>query len=101
LAVSLILFGLTRFSRVNIWWIGVLFSTFLSALGSSLRILGVQAVILNFHGNGQFSVSENYVEEVVISEFLSPQNTDSFPFNEPMVIFKDSEETEAYIKPIN
>ena len=61
---------------------------------------GIQAVILNFRGAGQFRKSENYADEVVVSEFLSPQNIDRFPFNEPIVIFKDREEKEAYIKSI-
>ena len=65
-----------------------------------INALGVQAVILNFRGTGQYRVSESYADEVVVSEFLSPQNIESFPFNEPTVIFKDSEETEAYIKTI-
>ena len=65
-----------------------------------INALGVQAVILNFRGTGQFRVSENYADDVIVSEFLSPQNIENFPFNEPTVIFKNSEETEAYIKTI-
>lgn len=65
-----------------------------------INALGVQAIILNFRGNGQFRVTENYADEVVVSEYLGPQNIDRFPFNEPISIFKDTEEIEAYIQKI-
>ena len=61
---------------------------------------GVIAVILNFRGEGDFRETESYAYDAIISEFLSPQNIDGFPFNEPTEIFKSSEETEAYIKEI-
>lgn len=83
--------------RLNTW---DFFESEETGLQICINVLGVQAVILNFRGTGQFRVTENYADEVVVSEFLSPQNIDSFPFNKPVVIFKDSDETEAYIKSI-
>lgn len=57
----------------------------------------VQAVILNFRGKGKFRTTQNFGVEVEKGELLSPQNTDKPPFNNPTVVFGDSEEIENYI----
>lgn len=61
------------------------------------RISGVQAVILNFRGKGQFRTTQTYGDEVELGEILSPQNIDSPPFNDPTTVFSGSEEIENYI----
>jgi len=61
---------------------------------------GVQAIILNFRGEGKFRSTPDYADEIVNGEILSPQNTDKQPFNNPSEIFSDSEEIENYIKSI-
>ena len=63
-------------------------------------VFGIQAVILNFRGDGEFRSTPNYGDEIANSQMLSPQNTDRPPFNNPTVIFKDSEEIENYINAI-
>jgi hypothetical protein len=63
-------------------------------------IPGVQAVILNFRGKGKFRSTPKYGDEVENGEILSPQNTDSPPFNNPTVAFGKSEEIENYIATI-
>ena len=62
---------------------------------------GVQAVILNFRGKGKFNTVENYADEVENGELLSPQNNNRPPFNNPTVVFGDSEEIENYIAEVN
>jgi len=64
-------------------------------------IPGVQAVILNFRGNGKFRTTPNYGDEIENGEILSPQNTDSPPFNNPTTAFGGSGEIEKYIATIN
>ncbi len=64
-------------------------------------IPGVQAVILNFRGEGKFRSTPNYGDEVENGEILSPQNTDRPPFNNPTIAFGESEEIESYITTIN
>lgn len=64
-------------------------------------ITGVQAVILNFRGKGKFRTTEYYGDEVENGEILSPQNSDSPPFNNPTVAFEESDEIENYITTIN
>ena len=59
---------------------------------------GIQAIILKFRGKGEFRSTPSYGDEVERGEMLSPQNSDRQPFNNPTVIFTDSEEIEAYIK---
>lgn len=63
-------------------------------------VYGIQAVILNFRGEGKFRSTISYGDEIENSQLLSPQNIDMPPFNDPTTIFKDSEETEAYINSI-
>lgn len=63
-------------------------------------IPGVQAVILNFRGKGKFRSTPKYGDEVENGEILSPQNTDSPPFNNPTFAFGKSEEIENYIATI-
>jgi hypothetical protein len=63
-------------------------------------IPGVQAVILNFRGEGKFRTTENYGDEVENGEILSPQNSDRPPFNNPTTAFGESEEIENYIATI-
>jgi len=64
-------------------------------------IPGVQAIILNFRGQGKFRTTPNYGDEVENGEILSPQNSDRPPFNNPTTAFGDSEEIENYISTIN
>lgn len=64
-------------------------------------IPGVQAVILNFRGQGKFRTTENYGDAVDNGEILSPQNSDRPPFNNPTTAFGESEEIENYIATIN
>ena len=61
---------------------------------------GVQAVILNFRGEGKFRSAATYGDEIENGEILSPQNTDRPPFNDPATIFKASEEIENFIAAI-
>lgn len=58
---------------------------------------GVQAIILNFRGEGKFRETASYGDEMENGEILSPQNTDRPPFNDPATIFKESEEIENFI----
>lgn len=41
---------------------------------------GVQAVVMNFRGEGKFRQTEKYADEVFNSEILSKQNSDKPPF---------------------
>ncbi len=69
--------------------------------GLQIAVLsGVQAIILNFRGKGKFRQTPKYADEIENGELLSPQNTKSFPFNSPTVIFENSEEIENYINGI-
>ena len=63
-------------------------------------IPGVQAVILNFRGKGKFKTTSTFGDEVENGELLSPQNTDTPPFNNPATIFDNSKEIEEYIATI-
>ena len=60
---------------------------------------GVQAIILNFRGKGEFRSTPDFADEIEKGEFLSPQTLESYPFNNGEV-FKDSREIEKYIKAI-
>jgi len=62
---------------------------------------GVQAIIMKFRGNRQFLTEPKYADEIENGEFLSPQNTDRPPFNNPIVFFKTSEQIEYYITRIS
>lgn len=64
-------------------------------------IAGVQAVILNFRGEGKFRANENYADEIENGEILSPQNIENAPFNNPATIFAGSKEIENYISTIS
>lgn len=61
---------------------------------------GVQAAILNFRGESKFRTTPTYADEIENGEMLSPQNTERPPFNNPAVIFQNSEEIENYISAI-
>jgi hypothetical protein len=70
--------------------------------GLQIAVLaGVQAVILNFRGKGDFRSSISYAHDIENGELLSPQNTDRPPFNRPTVAFETSEQIEDYIKGIS
>ena len=69
--------------------------------GLQIAVLGgVQAVILNFRGSRDFRKTPAYGDEVEMGQLLSPQNLEEAPFNEPLEVFKDSAEIEAYISAI-
>ncbi len=61
---------------------------------------GVQAIILNFRGEGKFRSTPTFGDEIEGGEMLSPQNNSRQPFNSPTVIFNNSEEIETYINSI-
>jgi hypothetical protein len=61
---------------------------------------GIQAIILNFRGEGKFHSTPNFADEIECGEILSPQNTDRPPFNTPTEVFQTSEEIENYISSI-
>ena len=70
--------------------------------GLQIAVLsGVQAIILNFRGTGDFRSTTSYADEIENGEFLSPQNTERPPFNNPTEVFQDSEQIENYINNIN
>ena len=70
--------------------------------GLQIAVLsGVQAVILNFRGTGDFRSTTSYADEIENGELLSPQNTEKPPFNNPTEVFQDSEQIENYINNIN
>jgi hypothetical protein len=66
-------------------------------------IPGVQAVILNFRGKGNFRDIPAYGHELSEPDeygtglVLSPQNYDHVPFNEPLTIFESGEKIAEYI----
>jgi hypothetical protein len=69
--------------------------------GLQIAVLrGVQAIIMNFRGKGDFCTNPEFADEIENGEMLSPQNTDRPPFNNPTIIFAESEEIENYIKGI-
>ena len=69
--------------------------------GLQIAILsGVQAIILNFRGKGDFRSTINYADEIENGEMLSPQNSQYPPFNNPTTIFNNSKEIEEYINNI-
>lgn len=63
-------------------------------------IPGVQAMILNFRGEGKFRENPTFGDEMEEGEILSPQNTDRPPFNHPETIFQKSDEIENYLASI-
>ncbi len=60
---------------------------------------GVQAIILNFRGNGEFRFTPEYADDIEQGEFLSPQTSERMPFNNGE-IFNSAEDVEEYIKGI-
>lgn len=70
--------------------------------GLQIAVLsGVQAIILNFRGKGDFRSTISYADDIENGELLSPQNTDKPPFNNPTQIFENSQQIENYINSIN
>ncbi len=70
------------------------------ATGLQIALLkGVQAIVLNFRGKGEFRSINEYGDEVYDMEYLSPQNISGFPFNDG-TIFKTVDEVSTYIKAI-
>ena len=70
--------------------------------GLQIAVLsGVQAIILNFRGKGDFRSTISYADDIENGELLSPQNTDKPPFNNPTQIFENSQQIENYIKNIS
>ncbi len=63
-------------------------------------LTGVQAIILNFRGEGKFRLTPKYADEIESGEFLSPQNIGRPPFNDPTEVFQGSDKIENYIKSI-
>ena len=69
--------------------------------GLQIAVLsGVQAIILNFRGEGKFRSTARYGDEIENGELLSPQNINRPPFNDPTIIFEQSEEVQVYINQI-
>lgn len=69
--------------------------------GLQIAVLsGAQAVILNFRGNGDFRSTISYADEIENGEFLSPQNTERPPFNNPTEVFESNKEIENYLSQI-
>lgn len=63
-------------------------------------IPGVQAIVLNFRGKGKFKGMPIFADNSVNGELLSPQNTETFPFNNPPVVFQETEEFKVYLNTI-
>ncbi len=57
---------------------------------------GVQAILLNFRGKGKFRSTMTFGDEIENGEYLSPQTTDTPPYNNGE-IFKESEEIGQYL----
>ena len=57
---------------------------------------GIQAIILNFRGAGNFRSTETYADEIENSEILSAQTMSKAPFNNGE-IFGSSEEISNFI----
>ena len=60
-------------------------------------LTGVQAIILNFRGEGKFRSTPTYADDIESGEMLSPQNISRPPFNSPTEVFRSQEEVENYI----
>jgi len=66
--------------------------------GLQIAVLpGVQAIIMNFRGEGKFKNTTSYADEIENGEYLSPQTMDSPPFNNGEV-FGSSHEVGGYIE---
>lgn len=71
------------------------------ATGLQMAVLsGVQAIIMNFRGSGEFRSTLTYADEIANSELLSPQTTTKPPFNNGD-LFKSSAEISDFIKEIS
>jgi hypothetical protein len=69
--------------------------------GLQIAVLpGVQAIIMNFRGKGDYRSNPEFADEIENGEMLSPQNTDKPPFNNTVVVFTESEQIKNYIKAI-
>lgn len=69
--------------------------------GLQIAVLpGIQAIIMNFRGEGKFRHTPTYADEIVNGEILSPQNTEGAPFNSPTTIFNNYAELKMYIKKV-
>jgi len=60
---------------------------------------GINAVVLNFRGDGKFRNTIQYAHEVENGELLSPQMVDGFPYCGDQ-IFENEEEFKNYLKNI-
>ena len=68
--------------------------------GLQIAVLkGVQAIILNFRGKGEFRSTPAFADDIENGELLSPQTSERIPFNNGE-IFKSNEELKEYIKTI-
>ncbi len=70
-----------------------------TGLQIAISFPGVQAVVLNFRGKGDFRKTINYAHNVENGEFLSPQVIESFPFC-GTDLFADENEFKDYLKEI-
>lgn len=69
--------------------------------GLQIAVLrGVQAIVMNSRGSGNFRVTPEFADEIENGEMLSPQNSEIPPFNEPTIIFEDTAEIKSYIQGI-
>lgn len=70
-----------------------------TGLQIAISFPGVQAVVLNFRGSGDFRKTIQYAHEVENGEMLSPQISDRFPFcgNE---LFSSENEFRQYVTEI-
>ena len=67
------------------------------ATGLQICVLkGMQAIIMNFRGKGEFHSKEEFADTIESGEMLSPQTTEFGPFNDGK-IFKESREAKEYI----
>ena len=60
---------------------------------------GLQAIIMNFRGRGEWRSTITFADEIENGELLSPQTTDSAPFNNGE-LFKGEEEVVDFISKI-
>ena len=67
--------------------------------GLQIALVGLQAVILKFRGEGKFRSTLNYADEIEQGELLSPQTQERYPFNEG-IVFLTSAEIDSYIQSI-
>ena len=71
------------------------------ATGLQMAVLpGVQAIIMNFRGNGKFRSTPVFADDIESGEFLSPQTQEDAFFNNGET-FQNSAEIEKYIGEIN